>query len=103
MDIQTLPLGAFQLAVMIGAEVTYHPFFRLRVMKYWSSIWLTDGRLPEAGHRPDIIHKIDDRPFTRLHQHHSGRPHTELALSQDVVSGCRNRERWADTHISFPG
>src|SRR5260221_11318378 len=43
---------------MIGAEVTYHPFFRLRVMKYWSSIWLTDGRLPEPA--------TDQTLFTRL-------------------------------------
>src|SRR5260370_42423035 len=56
--VQTLPLGAFQLAVMIGDVVTYHPFFKLRVMKYWSSIWLTDGRLPEPA--------TDQTLFTRL-------------------------------------
>ena len=97
MDIQTLPLGAFQLAVMIGAEVTYHPFFKLRVMKYWSSIWLTDGRLPEPA--------TDQTLFTRLTIVHlpgctnttADGPILNLPCPEDVVSGCRNRERWADT------
>src|SRR5258707_14450281 len=43
---------------MIGAEVTYHPFFRLRVMKYWSSIWLTDGRLPEPATDQTLLTRL---------------------------------------------
>src|SRR5260370_18127800 len=69
-------------------------------MTYWSSIWLTDGRLP-AGHRPDITHKIDDRPFTGLRQQYNARPHAQFALPEDLVGGRGNREHGTDTPDQF--
>src|SRR5260370_33517415 len=41
--VHTLPRLACQLAVMMGASEMYQPFCRLKLTKYWSSIWFTAG------------------------------------------------------------